>query len=221
NSGVQEFTPPQKLHEQLFSGKHMLNLKAIIDRKISCDICSYSSVPSSDMAVNMCIHTGERNHNCTIGECTESFISSALLKNHQRIVLKWKPFHCSICGAKFAEYMLLDSHRRDHFKTANQPTLSMKKPTLESASLYSLEKEELSGTIFMEEDEISSRNALRPLKFTDPLLNAVGKIPSEAVVQNIISSLNGSSQSVSMMKDMECSECDFRTRCANSWMAHL
>ncbi|GMS90281.1 hypothetical protein PENTCL1PPCAC_12456, partial [Pristionchus entomophagus] len=88
--------------------------RCIKANKFPCDICSYRSATLAALATHICMHTGDRPHKCTIGECSEAFANASLLKNHQRVVHKVKPFECSICGEKFDMITQLTRHKKGH-----------------------------------------------------------------------------------------------------------
>ncbi|GMS90309.1 hypothetical protein PENTCL1PPCAC_12484 [Pristionchus entomophagus] len=100
----------------------------------------------------------------------------------------------------------------------------MTEPKEEHVELFPLENEESPELLNDEKNARPSRDAPQPLKFTH-------LIPSQAVAQKRLSSDKGSSQSESMMKypliskgsdpELECPQCELRTRCENSMMIHL
>ncbi|GMS90288.1 hypothetical protein PENTCL1PPCAC_12463, partial [Pristionchus entomophagus] len=50
-----------------------------------CGVCSYVSVSHDGLRHHMTRHYGELLSKCTIGECTEAFPSSSVLKSHLRV----------------------------------------------------------------------------------------------------------------------------------------
>ncbi|GMS90311.1 hypothetical protein PENTCL1PPCAC_12486, partial [Pristionchus entomophagus] len=102
--------------------------RAVKTHPFPCQICSYRSTSQTGLATHMCMHTGARPHKCTIGECSEGFVSSTVLKKHQLIVHNMKPYHCSICGEKFDKLRPLNRHKAEHSPMDNHCESSLIEP---------------------------------------------------------------------------------------------
>ncbi|GMS90291.1 hypothetical protein PENTCL1PPCAC_12466, partial [Pristionchus entomophagus] len=74
---------------------HKRKAKKKVNRKFNCEVCSYTCAARGALEIHICMHTGERPHKCTIGDCSNGFVSRGHLLIHQRVLHKVKPFYCS------------------------------------------------------------------------------------------------------------------------------
>ncbi|GMS90324.1 hypothetical protein PENTCL1PPCAC_12499, partial [Pristionchus entomophagus] len=82
---------------------------------------------------------------------------------------------CSICGEKFYWNAELIRHNKEHFKMENRCESSLLEPRevpIGDFQLYPVEEEESTDTVNVMENGRPSRNAPRPLRYTDVQVNS-------------------------------------------------
>ncbi|GMS90323.1 hypothetical protein PENTCL1PPCAC_12498, partial [Pristionchus entomophagus] len=125
--------------------------------KFTCDRCPYYCASTTALAIHKCTHTGERPHKCP--HCSYRFASSSFLKNHIRLVHGLKQYACPLCEEKFDRLSQLTIHKRNHYKI------------FPAQNHHSTINKKSSETVIVKENGRSSRNAPRPLRYTDINVN--------------------------------------------------
>lgn len=82
-------------------------------RGIRCHVCNKIFKRSNHLTQHMRMHTAEKNHFCT--ECSKSFSSALVLKNHMRTHNTGnKSYTCDFCNASFNTISSLRRHAVMH-----------------------------------------------------------------------------------------------------------